>query len=434
MKNNIEKVINYLLSCNFNNIKLTYIIKDKQTDTIYSSKIKCNFLKENGYSIDFSYGNNNYFIASSNSLNLKDIKKYIKQIVKTKIIIKNKNSFVFNDDFINIDNNNKLDENNISNIINEFSKKDGSLKIRIPILYEKKYTYIIKPFEKNISKVESNYKLDIIMSCFANNKNRFNYYSKGCSNNIDLLKEVDINKELNSLYNTLLKMQSIENSNERVDIITSNGIGGLLFHESLGHSLEEREINKRTSVLNDIKIISNKRISLVDNPLIDNSFGFYKIDDEGNNSKENTLIKQGNIINYITCGSSSRRESYYHNFSSRMSNTYIENGENNIDKIISSVKNGYYIKNIVGGVSNTLSGDISFNCIESYKITNGIVDYSVCYDNLVIVGNTIDILNSVDMVGNDLKLSPGICGSESGFIYTEVGQPTIKIKDVLVVS
>ena len=47
------------------------------------------------------------------------------------------------------------------------------------------------------------------------------------------------------------------------------------------------------------------------------------------------------------------------------------------------------------------------------------------------IGNSKKILQDVEMVADDLKLSGGYCGSKSGLVYVTIGQPTIKISKIL---
>ncbi len=39
---------------------------------------------------------------------------------------------------------------------------------------------------------------------------------------------------------------------------------------------------------------------------------------------------------------------------------------------------------------------------------------------------------NIDRVGNDLKLAQGMCGSVSGNIPVDVGQPTIRVSEITV--
>jgi TldD protein len=49
-----------------------------------------------------------------------------------------------------------------------------------------------------------------------------------------------------------------------------------------------------------------------------------------------------------------------------------------------------------------------------------------------LVGTGSEVLLKVDMVGNNLKLAEGMCGSVSGFIPAALGQPTLRISEMTV--
>ena len=453
MKNKIdlfETILNDLVRYEIDDLKIVYVKKEKSIDTITKESIKNKTIYEDGYSISFNINNQYYFVATDSISNDKEVKRKIYNLIKKHQLKKKKKKIdrIYIDFSMFKEKETPMEYFNLINYQNDINvfieKKNEIMDIRIPLLRERKKTYIITPNSNTIYKEENYYKMDIIMNIEMNGKNRFNYFSMGCSTKIDDVKGINVSEKLNELFNVMKKMKSHKQMNQKCDIVLSNGIGGLLFHETCGHSLESREIIKKSSIMNNVKKIKNKRITLIDNPKIKNEFGSFQIDDEGNYPKRIELIKSGKIMNYLcdTKGkklldqeaSSCRRESYYHLFSSRMSNTYIEEGKEKFEDIILSVQDGYFIKNILGGVVDTLSGNFSFNCIEAYKINNGKIDDSICYDNLTIVGNTMSILDNTDKIGNDLKLASGICGSDSGFIYTTVGQPTIKIKDIMVVS
>ena len=51
-----------------------------------------------------------------------------------------------------------------------------------------------------------------------------------------------------------------------------------------------------------------------------------------------------------------------------------------------------------------------------------------------IIGNGPDVLNKVSMVGNDMRLDSGVgtCGKEGQSVPVGVGQPTLKIDNIIV--
>lgn len=48
------------------------------------------------------------------------------------------------------------------------------------------------------------------------------------------------------------------------------------------------------------------------------------------------------------------------------------------------------------------------------------------------IGKGSEVLWKIDMVGNDLARAQGMCGSASGSIPADVGQPTIRVSELIV--
>ena len=65
-------------------------------------------------------------------------------------------------------------------------------------------------------------------------------------------------------------------------------------------------------------------------------------------------------------------------------------------------------------------------------IENGKVTYPV--KGATLIGNGPDVLNRVSMIGNDMRLDPGVgvCGKDGQSVPVGVGQPTLRIEDVTV--
>lgn len=132
----------------------------------------------------------------------------------------------------------------------------------------------------------------------------------------------------------------------------------------------------------------------------------------------------------LKANGSSRRENYRFAPTSRMSNTYIAPGNDNVEQMIASVEKGIYVKNINAGSVNPITGEFNFNTGDTYLIEHG--EITVPVHSATLIGTGRDILGKVEQVGPDLKMSQGFCYAGSGALYVEVGQPTVKVSEITV--
>jgi TldD protein len=226
-------------------------------------------------------------------------------------------------------------------------------------------------------------------------------------------------------------------------VVIDNGFGGVIFHEACGHSLEATSVAKNASVFSGKKgeKIGSDLVTAIDDGTIPNAWGSANYDDEGLPQKRRVLIDKGILNSYMVdqlngkrmgevSTHSSRRQSYRFAPTSRMSNTYIDNGESTFDEIIENTEYGLYARKMGGGSVNPSTGDFNFSVMEGYMIRNGKIAEPV--KGATLVGTGKDALKKIDMVGNNLLRAQGMCGSVSGSIAADVGQPTIRIASITV--
>lgn len=125
-----------------------------------------------------------------------------------------------------------------------------------------------------------------------------------------------------------------------------------------------------------------------------------------------------------------RRQSYKFAPTSRMTNTYIQAGSDERDDIIKSISDGLYAKKLGGGSVNPVTGEFNFAVAEGYIVKNGVIQEPVRGASLI--GKGKDVLMDIDMVSKDVKQAQGMCGSSSGSIPVNVGQPMIRVKEITV--
>lgn len=229
----------------------------------------------------------------------------------------------------------------------------------------------------------------------------------------------------------------------KMTVAIENGFGGVIFHEACGHSLEATSVGTGTSQMAGKlgEKIANEKITAIDDGTIKNAWGSVNIDDEGTKSQKNVLIENGVLKGYMIdrLGSrrmgmpmtgSARRESYLYEPTSRMTNTYIANGNDKNEDIIASIEYGIYARKMGGGSVNPLTGDFNFTVSEGYMVRNGKICEPVRGASLI--GNGQQILKDIDMVGQNLDMGQGMCGSSSGSVPTNVGQPLIRVSSITV--
>jgi TldD protein len=240
------------------------------------------------------------------------------------------------------------------------------------------------------------------------------------------------------------KLSAKECPSGKCTVVVGPGIGGVLFHEACGHSLEASSTAKKQSVFSDAigTQIASPLVSAYDDGAIPNAWGSNNIDDEGVPTRKTLLIDHGICKSFLVDtfngrrlgmepNGCSRRQSFKFEPTSRMSNTYIAAGESDPKDIIGSTELGIYVASFGGGSVSPINGEFNFSANEAYIIRNGRICEMV--NGCTLIGSGKDVLMNIDMVGNDLKLeSGGYCGSSSGSIPVSVGQPTIRIKNILV--
>ena len=114
----------------------------------------------------------------------------------------------------------------------------------------------------------------------------------------------------------------------------------------------------------------------------------------------------------------------------RMSNTFIDNGDSKFEEMLEEVRNGMYLVGSRGGQVNTGEGIFQFNAEKGYLIRNG--ELSGLLRDVSLSGNTLEILNQVTHVGNDLKMTAGRCGKAGQLVPVSDGSPHIAISKALV--
>ncbi|MFA7269152.1 MAG: metalloprotease TldD [Sterolibacterium sp.] len=228
-------------------------------------------------------------------------------------------------------------------------------------------------------------------------------------------------------------------------VVLGAGWPGILLHEAIGHGLEG-DFNRKGSSVFSGRIgerVAAQGVTVIDDGSIPDRRGSLSVDDEGNPTQRTLLIDDGRLVGYlqdslnarlmgVSSTGNGRRESFAHLPLPRMTNTCMLNGDKHPQEIIASVKKGLYAANFGGGQVDITSGKFVFSAAEAYLIENGKITSPV--KGATLIGNGPDVLQRVTMIGNDMKLDPGVgtCGKEGQSVPVGVGQPTLRIESLTV--
>lgn len=241
----------------------------------------------------------------------------------------------------------------------------------------------------------------------------------------------------------LVNLRAVPCPSGTMPVAIENGFGGVIFHEACGHSLEASSVGTGMSQMAGKlgQQIANPKVTAIDDGTIPNAWGSCNIDDEGNPMQRRVLIENGVLKSYMIdrLGSrrmnmphtaSGRRQDYSYETTSRMTNTFIANGPDKNEDIISSIEYGIYAAAMGGGSVQPFTGAFNFAVREGYLIRNGKICEPVRGASLIGTGS--EVIQNIDMVGQNLATAQGVCGSSSGDVPTDVGQPLLRVSRITV--
>ncbi|WP_034386634.1 TldD/PmbA family protein [Deinococcus sp. YIM 77859] len=229
----------------------------------------------------------------------------------------------------------------------------------------------------------------------------------------------------------------------KLPVVIGNEFGGVIFHEACGHILETTAVEKNASVFADKlgQKIAHESVTAIDDGTLPGAWGMVTVDDEGMPGQRTVLIENGVLKSFLVDRvgelktgyartGSGRRQNYTFAPASRMRSTFIDRGQETPESLIRQVSLGIYARRMGGGSVTPGTGDYNFAVNEAYMIRGG--EIAEPLKGASLVGNGAQDLKHIVGVAGDLALGQGMCGSVSGSLPTDVGQPHILISEITV--
>ncbi len=272
---------------------------------------------------------------------------------------------------------------------------------------------------------------------------QFGHGSIGGVNGFEIIKNTDIEEFGRKIGEKAIRLLDAKPApSGKFPVIADPELTGVLIHEALGHAVEGDLILQNDSILKD-KIgekIASDIVNIFDDASLREGFGYYPYDVEGVKTKPNQLVENGKLISLLNSretasklgmkSSGNARSLISDQPIVRMSNTYLQPGDNTFEELIEDIPDGIYLKGSRGGQVDTGKGIFQFNAAEGYLIENG--EISTPLRDVSLSGNILETLQNVDAIGNDFKLSVGFCGKGGQTAPVGDGGPHTRISNALV--
>lgn len=272
---------------------------------------------------------------------------------------------------------------------------------------------------------------------------QFGHGSLGGVRGYEIIAEADLEKFAREIGEKAVRLLDAEAAPSGIfPVIADSELTGVLVHEALGHAVEGDLILQNDSILKDRMgtQIASEIVNIFDDASLREGFGYYPYDVEGVRTRPNQLVKDGKLISLLNSretasklgmkSSGNARSIIADQPIVRMSNTYLQPGDNTFEELIEDIDDGIYLKGSRGGQVDTGKGIFQFNAAEGYLIKDGAIETPL--RDVSLSGNILETLKNIDAIGNDFKLSVGFCGKDGQTAPVGDGGPHTRILNSLV--
>jgi TldD protein len=220
----------------------------------------------------------------------------------------------------------------------------------------------------------------------------------------------------------------------KVDVVVSGEVSGIIAHENTGHPSEGDRILGREAaqagesfyidLLNEGKLgeikLGSEAVTIVDDPTLPGSAGFYQYDDECVKARPRYLIKDGMLNDLLLnrefaarfdtqSNAAARAIGYNREPIIRMANTYFAAGDHSVEELLEDVKKGIYMKSFTEWNIDDRRFQSKYVGLEVYLIENGEITNTMVRRPILEL-TTFGLFGSVDAVSKDFEAPYGTCG------------------------
>jgi TldD protein len=224
------------------------------------------------------------------------------------------------------------------------------------------------------------------------------------------------------------------------DVIVHPGPAGLIAHEAFGHGVETDMFLKGRARSREYvgKTVGSELVNLFDDSTYPGGYCTFGFDDEGQPALKTQILRNGVFIQGLTDLNSAMRLGIPRTANGRrqdtnkayprMTNTYFGPGKDSLEDMIASIEHGIYLGQAESGMEDPK--DWGVQCVMAWgRAIDGGKFSGRYHTHIGLTGYVPDLLQSVSMAGNDLRLFGGHCGKgHKEMIRVGMGGPHLKMK------
>ncbi|MEM1619227.1 MAG: TldD/PmbA family protein [Fervidicoccaceae archaeon] len=238
----------------------------------------------------------------------------------------------------------------------------------------------------------------------------------------------------------------------KFDVVLGSEIVGLAVHESCGHPLEADRILGREAAQGGRSYagrdaigtrLGGEIVSVVDDPTIPGSNGFYLYDDETVPARKRYLMRRGVIeellhnrwtgsVFGVGSNGSARSSSHVGEPIIRMANTYMEPGDHSLEELLEGLKEGIYVRSYMEWNIDDRRWTQRYVGLEAYYVRGGELLHPL--RNVAMELTTAELYSNIDALGRELEFHAGVCGKgePSQGVPIWAGGPHARVRGVRV--
>jgi len=271
------------------------------------------------------------------------------------------------------------------------------------------------------------------------------YYSVGKIDTFDVSENINIEEvSMKICTNAINLLKAKQPPSGKFPVVLDGDMAGLIAHESFGHGTEADQVLRNRSFLKPYfgEKVAEDFVTLCDSGNVGVEHGTFLFDDEGTKSRRNALVDHGIFKSWLHSRETAsvlgmpltgngRAQDYARRVHVRMTNTYFDPGEWEVEELFNGIKYGVYLARGSHGMEDPEGGGIQVSSNMGWLIENG--KKTQFLRGMTLTGRLLEVLKNIDAVAKDFELRPGSCGKGyEDFVSVTTGGPHIRIKEAIV--